>query len=390
MAKNYFDLLQDKVNHYRRKYPNNPHKANGRMLIWCLGKYFKKLSCAKSPQIKNYTKSILFNLHGGIGDIILDLNFLIQLHEKFAPDFDFYLSIQKTLQKELQILTKNYKFLKLCARDYNTDSFLAELELRRIPKINTIDFDTLKKESDTLYEWMKQVYSFGKQYPEYPNTDITTCCDFLCTTHTQLSGRNRLQMPDINGLVSIDSVYEIPVSSESETLSKFELRANKYITLQCGIGISNMNTSTREWPIEKYNELIKLIKEFDKNIILVQIGNDKDPKMNCDIDLRGKTSFNEFLAILKNAKLHIGGESGCIHMRHFMGARPSAVLFGPTPMKFYAYPENINISSGICDGCEWVHNQWREFCIKTNSCIPACMQTINSETVFEKIKTKII
>ena len=118
----------------------------------------------------------------------------------------------------------------------------------------------------------------------------------------------------------------------------------------------------------------------------MQIGDKKCIALeNTDLNLCGQTSFDELLVILNEAKLHIDGDCGMVHLRHFMEAKPSVVLFGPTSKKFYEYSENINISANVCTGCEWVTNDWMNRCIKTDSSAD-CMNSLTAETVMNEIK----
>jgi ADP-heptose:LPS heptosyltransferase len=103
------------------------------------------------------------------------------------------------------------------------------------------------------------------------------------------------------------------------------------------------------------------------------------------MNLCGKTTFGELLVLLKMAHYHIDSECGMVHLRHFLSAKPSIVLFGPTKKDFYAYPENINISSDICIGCEWIHERWRTQCLKTGD-KAMCLKTIQPLFVVQKIR----
>ena len=106
---------------------------------------------------------------------------------------------------------------------------------------------------------------------------------------------------------------------------------------------------------------------------------------NIDYNFCGKTNFQEVVSILNNASLHIDGECGMVHMRHFMGQKRSVVLFGPTNINFYGYPENINITSNSCTPCEWLHNNWMKKCIflKNPNC---CMTSITPQKIIDIIK----
>lgn len=389
--KNYFDEIEEKVYRYRKAHPDRPYRAASHLMLWCFKSLFRRLRVdktiddIKSKPLTGYSKSILFNLNGGIGDIVIAINFLIQLHTKYAQNFTFYLTVPPVFYDTVAVLIQKYDFFKMFDGVGGNGVFVAEINLCRVPQIVSVDITAIADESASLAEWTRHVYDFNKKYPEYLKSGTTG--DFLLTCFTKVSGRRRLNQADIDDLVGIKSVYELPTDSEKSVLEKYGLVANEYLTLQNGIGaLSGDGLSTREWPVERYNELIKQIKKHNKKLILVQIGTEKDPAMAVDIDLRGKTIFNEFLVVLKNAKLHIGGESGCVHMRHFMGARPSAVLFGPTFKDFYAYDENINISSGFCPGCEWLHNGWREICIKSGCVKSACLEKITATDVMNEIQ----
>lgn len=392
--KNYFDEVEEKVYRYRKSHPDRPYRAASHLMLWCFKSLFRRLRVdktiddIKSKSVTIYNKSILFNLNGGLGDIVIAINFLIQLHAKYGAGFTFYISVPPVFYDTAGVLIQKYDFFKMFDGVGGNGVFVAEINLCRVPQIVSVDITAIANESMPLAEWARHVYDFNKKYPEYLKSGTTG--DFLLTNFTKLMGRNRLSQADIDDLVGIKTVYELPTDSDQNILNMYGLDGNKYITLQCGIGaLSGDGLSTREWPVERYNELIKQIKKHNKKLMLVQIGTENDPAMAVDIDLRGKTTFNEFLVVLKNAKLHIGGESGCVHMRHFMGARPSVVLFGPTFKDFYAYDENINISSGVCPGCEWLHNGWREICIKSGCVKSACLEKITAGDVMDKIKGKL-
>lgn len=53
-----------------------------------------------------------------------------------------------------------------------------------------------------------------------------------------------------------------------------------------------------------------------------------------DVNLIGKTDWDDLKILLKNALYHIDGECGMVHLRKALKTGPSVVLFGPTPIKF--------------------------------------------------------
>ncbi len=119
----------------------------------------------------------------------------------------------------------------------------------------------------------------------------------------------------------------------------------------------------------------------------MQIGDESCVELeNIDLNLCGKTSFEEMLVILHNAKIHIDGECGMVHLRHFMEAKPSVVLFGPTNESFYGYPENVNISARPCGAtCDWLQLKWHDFCL-FSGVEPLCQQALIPQNVYAQMK----
>ena len=166
---------------------------------------------------------------------------------------------------------------------------------------------------------------------------------------------------------------------------------NQYIVLQNGAGLNSLSKNksifTRDWSNENFNVLVEKLKQIYPDYKVVQVGYPSQQNItgtNCD--LLGKTNFHELLVIVGCAKLLISSESGVIHFRHFTTSKPSVVLFGPTRPEMFGYPENINIVSSICTGCEWMHPNWRTFCVKSNSEEALCLKDITAAHILNKIK----
>lgn len=388
--KNFFDRLEKKAKQYKDVYFDKPHKAALHMIMWCLKSIFKKWDVSNEIITKDNNcikNAVLFNLQGGLGDILIAINYLVQLKAKFDKKIIFYATLPDEMKSAVKFIDDS-GCIKLADATLLNKKWALNVDLCRIPYVRAVNFDNLKKISEPLCEWAREISDFNNKYSEYLKSG--TVNDYLLTKFTQINGRNRLAQADVNNFVKVKDVYKLKISGEQAVLQDYGLNKCRYITLQCGTGVYSGGDvmSTREWPIEKFNGLIILIKKNYPDIKIVQVGSAKDLRMNADIDLCGVTTFDEFLAILKNAVLHIGGESGCVHMRHFMCAKPSVVLFGPTNKDFYGYKENLNISSEICPGCEWLHSGWRKFCCISGD-KPECMMKLKPEFVFKQL-VKII
>ncbi len=62
---------------------------------------------------------------------------------------------------------------------------------------------------------------------------------------------------------------------------------------------------------------------------------------------------------------------------------PAVILFGPTPVSFFGYNENINIQMGDCRNCWWSNCFWFTKCPKFR--YSKCMRAIKPRIVFDAI-----
>jgi len=167
------------------------------------------------------------------------------------------------------------------------------------------------------------------------------------------------------------------------------LENRTYITVQRGVDETcQSRKSTKLWPKTYYDELIRRIHAEFPSLAIVQVGreNPESDLVGVDIDLRGKTGFEELKIVLKQSALHIDGECGMVHLTHALGGR-SAVFFGPTSIDFFGYPENINVKAkDACPSwCEWVTDDWQAQCLRGFD-VPPCMERLTPELFFEAIR----
>ncbi len=219
----------------------------------------------------------------------------------------------------------------------------------------------------------------------------------------EVLNKNRITCLDINDLLGItpDCIWNIAVDESLRTsiYSKWPELQKPFITIGRSVDTSNeYSDSIRLWSVEKYNEWIKIFKAHFPHITVVQLGGVKErcERLNVDLDLVGETTFDELLFILKNSSVHLDGECGYVHLRHFLTQAKglNIVLFGPTSISIKSYTENINVrnnSSCCLNYCEWISgNSWQAKCIKNGSCRAHCIETITPEYLFSQAESKII
>jgi len=159
------------------------------------------------------------------------------------------------------------------------------------------------------------------------------------------------------------------------------LGGDKYVTVHNGADIARQ---TKCWDINHWHKVAAhLIAEGYK---IVQLGKPFESAIEGAIDMRDKTSLTEASALISKATFHIDTEGGLAHIARAVRTR-SVILFGPTPMSFFGYKENVNIVTPIeCVDCWWTSSHWWQECPKGYPLPPKCMQAITPEMVIDGIK----
>ena len=212
----------------RRKYNEICEKIN--LLNGCV------VSNAAKPKPKFCQYSgVLFNFQGGLGDIILGLNYVIQVKKKFGKGLMFYATVPNVFEKSAVVLFESVDGVKLIpSATVSNGDWLAKVDLCRIPCVMYVNRDKMEQSSKSFSRWIKTICEFNGRFPDFLKHG--TVNDFLLTKFTQMNGRNRLTQADIDNLVDVKTVYKLSVDPKNILLKEYGLVENSYITLQCGVG----------------------------------------------------------------------------------------------------------------------------------------------------------
>ncbi|MFC2061900.1 glycosyltransferase family 9 protein [Elusimicrobiota bacterium] len=181
-------------------------------------------------------------------------------------------------------------------------------------------------------------------------------------------------------------------------LTKDENRKAKSMAGENYIAIApGAKWKTKRWPAENYIELvIKIIKEFNLNIVIL---GDKSDKELTDailkgvgllkshiVNLAGKTNIREAAAVIRNSRVVLSSDSAPMHLGWAVGARIIA-LFGPTVKEFGFQPEDEKVmileKDMKCRPCS-LHGSNK---CKFND--QACMQRIEVYEVIDALKKSL-
>ena len=181
----------------------------------------------------------------------------------------------------------------------------------------------------------------------------------------------------------------IPLVSLDELKEDVSIFEGPYITINYGSdAMVKDRKQLKLWSKEGYINLINLIKREYPTIQVYQLGDAKAEKIpGVDNYILGK-DLEYIKHVLKNSLCHIDCEGGLVHLATQFDTK-CVVLFGPTPVHMYGYPQNINIVSEYCSNCMGLHEMWAYDCYKGHES-SKCMEAISSERVFKEVKKVLL
>lgn len=252
------------------------------------------------------------------------------------------------------------------------------IALRQRIHILYVEQERVKAFSDDL--WMRIART--RELRGFENTDDESGGqDLSILTRARMLGRNRYAM------LGDDEVWEL-----AEDMSRISLNGNfkaefdslglgNYITVNCSSGnqkVLSGEKQTKVWSKEKFEDFCQKFKKAFPGISVIQIGDRDTERIETSDRLIAGSDLELVKYILGNALLHIDGEGGMVHLATQLGTK-CIVLFGPTPMEYYGYPQNINLCAGDCHGCMGLVADWYTKCPLYGEA--KCMNAITSEMV---------
>lgn len=140
---------------------------------------------------------------------------------------------------------------------------------------------------------------------------------------------------EMYGVELVDKNVQVFLSTkEDNDARKFMLQYRNPILLH----ITSLTSKNQEWPLDNWVELIKSMPDYD----FLQIGLTNEEKVEGAVDIRGRHSFRETLAIIRHAKSFVGVNSSYAHATNAFNI-PGVVIFGPAQPGIWGHPNNINL-----------------------------------------------
>lgn len=350
----------------------------------------KKIPVFSSPSVFN----IAFRIYGGIGNTLIHANFIKYFCE-YINVKDISINVYGLLEQEVsdtifnsQDFTNIY-YSNSDLNENNFEYFDLVIDMHYIPNVIKANLTTINTLSPKLFHLIEKWINFKNDH----RYNVFYAYDSHLYEYGIINSKNCLNIADITNDLKIKdfSINVKILKNEENVLSKLNLEKNNFITVQRGQHSANKFSgsieSTKMWPLDHYEALIILLKQRYPKIKIIQLGESLEgctTIKGVDINLIGKTDWEDLKILLKNALYHVDGEYGMIHLRKALKSGPSVVLFGPTPKDFFGYSDNINISTSECNHwCAEIVPRWKDVCILGDQ--PKCMHSITPELVIAKI-----
>jgi hypothetical protein len=159
----------------------------------------------------------------------------------------------------------------------------------------------------------------------------------------------------------------LPLTCDDTVADDLSARFERWITINTGFDVTFPTVSrypTKCYPPQHWRRFVRAFKEKCRDVAVVQIGAKTSISIpGVDKNLVSATSLAQAAAILKRAIFHVDNEGGLVHVAASLGTR-SIVLFGPTSVKYFGYPGNVNLLSDVCGDCWWATDRWMDRCPK--------------------------
>lgn len=327
------------------------------------------------------TVTIAVNIGHSTGDAIIALAWLKELYKQ--AEYNIKIDVFATLQY-VRHLFYNKTYINAVYHDHlfqTAKNYTLKLSIGYFIHVIPTQATYRGQLPAQLREQIDKLNAFVNQYAQYAYGHHHNPWSRLCS----LKKWNRWDALGASRAIDFSRNNRIDLDLHLDAFSVLErhnLEDVPFITLHAGGHEWNYpdGTGTKVWPQRRWNEFCRIFKQQHPKILLVQVGDAHSFAMEgVDLCLKGKTTIDETTILLKQALLHIDEEGGLVHMQHQLNGR-SVVLFGPTPVDFYGYAQNVNLVSPVCSNCFWLFEDWFTKCPK--GLVEAeCMEAITAQSV---------
>ncbi len=339
--------------------------------------------------------AIAFLVTGSLGDHIAAARFVRDLSKAANP---FVFDVYSSRPAAARWLFSTFPNCRACydeatSWDQNRRNYPLGLWVMQFVSIDRDCYDPvrLREANSVLAEVAETIDKAEAQYDLFiansPRTDSLLARRALFMG----VGRNRISH-NIAGLSYGGD--EIDVGNLNGVLERFELEGKRYITVHNGFDVDysflpkdvrapSSDRSTRAY--QGYDKVVSMLKNEFRDVTVVQVGGQSSlPIPRADANLINRTSLGETAELLRGALLHLDSEGGLVHLASAVGTR-CAVVFGPTPVGYFAYKDNINLPPPVCGDCWWATEDCKTNCPK-GMLKPQCLSERTPDSIVDAVR----
>ena len=325
-------------------------------------RYRRNARMAAKASTDSATPHLSIKITGGLGDYIVAARYLRDLADQVEPfSFDLYSGnpdIVGWIFESVPGFRNSYT-------EFLFDELRAKYDLALWVTHFVVvfaEFAAWRKlqRSNKLCGAIENIIKFGAQFEPFiqrhPRWD-----NFLARQAVYMNLQRRNLPHAFSGIrPGADSLL---LETDESIIATLGLKRGGFVTIHNGFDLSVVvmgSSATKCYP--HFAEVVRLIKAERPDLPIVQIGaRTSTPIPGVDHNLISKINLRQTGALLRHAARHIDNEGGLVHLARCFGTH-STVIFGPTPIDYFGYAENQNISPSACGGCWFITESWMSHC----------------------------
>ena len=200
-------------------------------------------------------------------------------------------------------------------------------------------------------------------------------------------GTKALEQYGLNFIQTANMSLGLPYDTIESSVYKYgdkpDMLPEQYIVVSNGVDVWHKGLiQTKSWPQEYWQDLVEKVP-----LPVVQVGTEFDAPIPGSIDIRGKTTILDLLAVLRDAALVVCQEGGIMHLSYAVHNDNVVVMCGPTQGVFFAYPGQTRVTARVCGPCYWDTPQWYATCPQHIGAV--CMRSISPERVLYHVEKRL-
>lgn len=360
----------------------------------------------------NNKKKLLIVRTDSIGDFII-FSPAIKYIKEIYPDYTIYLIANKSISDLLLLFPEIDNYIPLDIRKFTFNFFYY---LKIILKLRKLKFDIVLNPifsrsifSDELVQASiaKEKIGFLGDTNNIPgfirdknNKFYTKLIKFVPQKDTILElyktkiflenlnhkYKNKITLNELKPNIKVPREY---IEKAKETLRKNNWQGSNYVVVHPGAG-----QFYRMWPIERFVEIIKFLKEKNYEIVITGDKNDKwiidyiKLKVPDVIDLISKTDLLVVAGVLSLAKFYFGSDTGILHLAAAVNTPTICILGGGHFGRFFPYGNTLKNRIIYDKNMKCKNDNWE--CAKNNIKQAApCIDAITTKDAMNEINDLI-